>query len=74
MWYRLYPPASFLWHAKKDIIYAWIVHPWTVNRWIVYHELAKPHHSLDILLSWIYTYIIDLGKTCMQFAQSFDQD
>ena len=31
------PKSVCLWHAKKDIIYAWIVH-----RWIVYCELAQP--------------------------------
>ena len=41
MWAVALPPICF-WHAKKDIIYAWIVHRWIVNRWIVYRELAQP--------------------------------
>ena len=32
------PPLVSLWHAKKAIIYAWIVH-----RWVVYCELAQPY-------------------------------
>ena len=34
--------SACLWHAKKDIIYAWIVHRWIVNRWIVYRGQAQP--------------------------------
>ena len=36
MWAVSLPPICF-WHAKKDIIYAWIVH-----RWIDFRELAQP--------------------------------
>ena len=31
-----------LWHAKKDVIYAWIMHCWIMNWWIAYHKLAQP--------------------------------
>ena len=41
MWAVSLPPICF-WHARKDIIHAWIVHLWIVNRWIVYRELAQP--------------------------------
>ena len=36
------PPPVCLWHPKKDVIYAWIMHQWMVNHWIVYCELAQP--------------------------------
>ena len=42
MWAVSLPPICF-WHAKKNIIYAWIVHRWIVNRWVVYREQAQPH-------------------------------
>ena len=32
------PPPVCLWHAKKGIIYAWIMHCWIVNHWIVYRD------------------------------------
>ena len=35
MWAVSLPPICF-WHAKKDIIYSWIVLRWIVNLWIVY--------------------------------------
>ena len=40
------PMPVCLWHAKKDTIYARIVHRWIANRWNLYHELAKPCKNL----------------------------
>ena len=42
MWWDVSPLQSVYGHAKKGIIYAWILHHWIVNRWIVYCELAQP--------------------------------
>ena len=36
------PPPVCLWHAKKGVIYAWIMHCWIVNHWTVYCELVQP--------------------------------
>ena len=38
---RLHTLSFCLWHAKKDILYAWIVHCW-----ILYRELAQPKNVL----------------------------
>ena len=52
MWAVSLPPICF-WHAKKDIIYAWIVHRWIVNHWIVYCELAKPWQIAKLGFLWV---------------------
>ena len=52
-------------HAKKDIIYEWIMNRWImnhwiINHWIVYHELAQPHFlhksCKEIWDDWYYTW------------------
>ena len=43
MRFRLFLLAQVCsWHAKKGIIYAWIVSRWIVNRWIMYGEIGEP--------------------------------
>ena len=42
MWWDVSPLQYAYGHAKKGMIYAWIVHRWIVSLMIVCRELAQP--------------------------------
>ena len=53
------PPSVCLWHVKKDVIHAWIVHCWNVSRRIVYCEIGQSTNVLyseKILLHCFYVF------------------
>ena len=39
---KLCPLITLFIDSKKNVNYAWIVHRWIVNCWIMYRELAQP--------------------------------
>ena len=44
---KLWPPSVCLWHAMKNVVYAWIVHRYIVNHWTMYCEIAQPLHLCE---------------------------
>ena len=57
MWYRLCPhPSSFSWHAKRYVIYAWIVHHWIMNHRVVYCK-SEMFEKINILLKRKYEFL-----------------